>query len=169
MRRRARRVSVWKGAIPAPETANISQVCSGSGDGWKGTYGSPDDVGNLHEVIVDNVGKVVGGKPITFHEDKVLLGVLLLEAVVDNIFDDDGRFRAPKPYSELFPVVGTGIRFCKGNVATCAWVVGRLARLRRESLLSFQCLWTTETPVGLSFAEKPVGVVMVERQSLRLR
>jgi hypothetical protein len=95
-------------------------------------------MGDLHEVVVDNVGKVVGGEIITLHDDEVLLGVLLLEAVVNNVVDHDGLLRTLESHSKPFPLVGTVIRRVRGDAATCARVGSGLAKLCGHSLCLLQ-------------------------------
>ena len=60
------------GDLPA-EGFVEQDVLGGGGDPLFGA----DDVGDVHEVIVDDVGEVVGGKAVGLHEDLVVdVGVL---------------------------------------------------------------------------------------------
>ena len=68
-------------------------------------------MGDLHVLIVNNVGKVIGGKAIPLHDDKVLLRDGLLEAMVDNVVEGDGLLGALEPHGEGVSSSGALLRF----------------------------------------------------------
>ena len=46
-----------------------------------------DNMGDLHEMIIHDIRKVVGRKAISFHEHKVLFRLLLLKGAIDSILE----------------------------------------------------------------------------------
>ncbi len=62
-------------------------VLGGRGDPLFGA----DDVGDLHEVIVDDVGEVVGGEAVGLHED-LIVDVVVVEGDVVAEFVAEGGF-----------------------------------------------------------------------------
>jgi hypothetical protein len=73
-------------------------------------------------VVVNDVGEVVGRETIPFHDDKVILGVPLAEAVVDHVSNHEGPLGALEAYGEPFPIVGAFIRLLGGDMETCTWI-----------------------------------------------
>ncbi len=63
-------------------------VFRGGGDPLFGA----DDVGDLHEVIVDDVGEVIGGEAVGLHED-LIVDVGVLEGDVSAEFVAEGRWK----------------------------------------------------------------------------
>jgi hypothetical protein len=94
-------------------------------------------VGDLHVAVVHHVGKVVCWEAITLYDDEVVLGMPLLVAVVDDVFEHSGFRSAPEPYGELVPAVGPVVRLLKGHVLTCAWIAGRQTSLVGSFLVFF--------------------------------
>jgi hypothetical protein len=62
-----------------------------------------DDVGDLHEVVVDDVGEVVGGEAVGLHQDLVVDVVVLEGDVAAELVAEGGE-----------PSVGTFMRMTKG-------------------------------------------------------
>ena len=60
-------------------------VLGGGGDPLFGA----DDVGDLHEVVVDDVGEVVGGEAVGLHED-LIVDVVVIEGDVAAEFVAEG-------------------------------------------------------------------------------
>jgi hypothetical protein len=125
-------------------------------------------MGDLHVVVVNNVGEVVGRETIPFYDDKVILRVLLGEAVVDDVSNHEGPLGALEAYGKCFPLVGAVIRLLRGDVETCARIEGWLAGYVGGSLVFLQGLRGAEAPVCLALPDELVGVVVVEGQPLGL-
>ena len=53
-------------------------------------------MGDLHEMIVHNIRKMVGRKAISFHKHKVLFGLLLLKGAIDSILELCGVPKRPE-------------------------------------------------------------------------
>ena len=48
-----------------------------------------DHMGDLHEIVIDNAGEVVGGEAIAFHEDLIIdIGPGDGDSAFDGIFED---------------------------------------------------------------------------------
>lgn len=92
-------------------------------------YRSADDVGDLHVVIINHIGEVIGGKPITLQDDEIILWVLVSEAPVNDVLDYQRLLAALEADGVRLAAVGTIIRLLKGNVTACAGIKGGLARL----------------------------------------
>jgi hypothetical protein len=125
-------------------------------------------MGDLHVVVINDVGEVVSRETIPLHDDKVILGVLLDEAVVDDVSNHQGPLGALEAYGERVPLVGAIIRLLGGDVGTCAWIEGWLSGYVGRSLVFLQGLGGAEAPVCLALPDELVGVVVVEGQPLRL-
>ena len=72
------------GQLPA-EGVVEQDVLGGGGDPLFGA----DDVGDVHEVVVDDVGEVVGGEAVGLHEDLVV-DVVVVEGDVAAEFVAEG-------------------------------------------------------------------------------
>ena len=96
-------------------------------------YGTSDDVGDVHQVVIYNIGKVIRRESIALDEDKVLLVLLLLVPPVDPVHKR-GRDSSPEAYYvRLSPRSPVG-RLLGGDVTAGAWVPRRLV-MRRGVLL----------------------------------
>jgi hypothetical protein len=83
-------------------------------------------VGDLHVTVVDNIGKVIGREAVALHDDIVILGVFLLEAVINYVSNHEGLLGALEPNGELLALMGTMVRLLERDVSTRAGVKGWL-------------------------------------------
>lgn len=92
-------------------------------------------MGDLHVAVVDDIGKVVRGEAIAFHDDIVVFGVLLPIPVIDDVVNHGGLLGALEPNGELIPPGGTVIRLFRRDGPACAGVLGRFPMLMGHSLV----------------------------------
>ena len=76
--------------------------------------------------VVDNIGKVICRETITFHDDVVILGILLFESIVDYVPNNERLLGALEPNRKLFALMGTIVGLLERDVSTCAGVKGWL-------------------------------------------
>lgn len=124
---------------------------------------------NLHQMVVDNVGEVVGREPIRLHQDEIFLHVLLLEWPVDGITKlGPTKLVAFEANDVRFSSLCSAIRLGGIYRAACSGINGGLARLVQLTLLRFQLLRSAEAAVGVIMVQQFVYVFMINRQPLRL-
>ena len=73
-------------------------------------FGSSDDVGDFHELVVDDVGEVVGGKSVPLPDDEVVFGFGFLVTSVHDVLYHHWLFGALEPDGKWFSVVGPLLR-----------------------------------------------------------
>lgn len=113
------------------------------------THLSTDNMGDLHEMVIHHVCKMIRRIPISLHENKILLGLLLLEGPVDGVFEP----RCPETTrveanNVILAGCGPGVRLGAGDGAACPRVGGGLAGVVEGALLRFQDFRITEATVG---------------------
>lgn len=59
------------------------------------TYLSTDDMADLHKMVIHHIREMIRGEPISLHEDKVLLILLLLVRAINGV----AEFRAAERIS----------------------------------------------------------------------
>jgi hypothetical protein len=108
-----------------------------------------DDMGYLHEMIVNHIRKMISRKSIRFHEHKILLWLLLLERAIDSILEL-WRTEATRVQSNdmSFALGSSLIRLRTGNGAACSWVGGGFASVVKSTLLGLEDRLIAETTVG---------------------
>lgn len=99
-------------------------------------------------MVINYIGKMVRRIPIPFHENKVLLGLFLLERPVDSILE---LWRAEasrvKPNDMGFALGGSLIGLRARQSTTCARVSRRFASVVKSSLLGFEDSLITEATI----------------------
>ena len=103
--------------------------------GGAGPLISADDVGDIHEMVIDDVGEVVGGKSVGLEEDLVIdigprMGEPTLDLVVVAALSGEGDLEADGkglPFS--------GFDFGFGEVAVASIVAASLPELAHLSQL----------------------------------
>jgi len=125
-------------------------------------------MGDLHVVIVDDIGKVVSGEAVTLHDDKVLLGILIPEAAVDDVLDEESLLAALEANGVRVTPVCAVIGLLKRDVATCAGVGRERGGLVGLAFVVFQFFSGAEASVRLALPHELVGVLLVKRKSFGL-
>jgi len=80
-------------------------------------------MGDPHMLVINDIGKVVGGESIRLREDVVGLGFPLFEVAVDKVFHPGDVWRAAKADDERLPLARTLLGFRRRDTTTCARVV----------------------------------------------
>ena len=129
-----------------------------------------DDRIDLHQVIVDDDGELVGGEAVGFQEDLVLDRLERpLDVPVDEVVDSDGALLRHLESDDVVGLVPRALgRLGCRDVPAMAVVAGDLATgaLRGPHLL--QPLAAAEAVVRGAAVDELVGALLVERQALRL-
>lgn len=96
-------------------------------------------MGDLHEMIVHNIRKMVGRKAISFHKHKVLFGLLLLKGAIDSILEL-WRTEAARVQSNNVSLALSGslIRLGARDGSACSWVRCGFASVVKSTLLGFE-------------------------------
>jgi hypothetical protein len=127
-------------------------------------------MGNLHQVVINNVSQMVCRETIRLHQDKVFLRILLLEPPVNGIMElRPTKLVALEANHMRLSSFGPAIRLVGVYGAACPWVNSRLARLVEFTLLGFKLFGSTEATVGMVMVQEGLDVFMIDGQSLRLQ
>lgn len=125
-------------------------------------------MGNLHVPVIDDIGKVVGGKSIPLDYDKLLGGVAFPGGAVDEIGKADGFVGAEEADGMRLAFAGALIRLFWGDATAYSWVARPVALLKGYSCVFLQDLGGAEAPVCFAFVQQDLGMLVVEVQSFRL-
>lgn len=82
---------------------------------------------DVHEVIVHDVGKVIGRKPVALHDDEVILALGLLVCAVHQVGRRDGRLGGLEPDRVRLPVGRAPVRLGRRDAPARPRVVGGVA------------------------------------------
>lgn len=137
-----------------------------------GRAGNPffatQDVGNLHQVIIHDVGEVISGEAVAFDEDEIiLLRIWIGDGAADDINKISGAVEGHFEANDGRRAGGEGAGdFVWRKIAAMAVVAGLRALLCTEG---FEALGRAETAVSVTGGEKLVGVVLIEMNALGLK
>ena len=133
------------------------------------THLPPDNVGDLHQVIVHHICQMICREPVRLEDDKVLLGILLPEWPVDRV---PHRQRAEGIPLEAHDVSLTGGRpglgLGCGQGAASLGVDGGLDGLVLADALGLELGGVAEAAVGVAGGQEAVYVFLVDWEPLGL-
>lgn len=78
-------------------------------DAIRGTHDASNNMGDLHEVVIDNIGKVVRRESVRLDEDEIALILVLLVMPVDGISER----RTPLAAEPDHVALATGSTTCR--------------------------------------------------------
>ena len=131
----------------------------------------PHHVGNLHEVVVHDVGQVVGGEAVAFQQDGVGVDVLVLPLDVpqEGILEPgDSLHGNLEPDDVGLAGVKVGLNLLRGKVAAVAVVSGGHLVHGLDGADSVKTLGIAEAVVGLALFHQLLGVLLVQVEALGL-
>ena len=113
-------------------------------------------MGNAHQVVVHNVGKVIGGHPIGLDEDLVVhLAVVHLDMAVHHIVKAGHALAGDLLADDVRLACGKALfHFLLGQLAAAAVVVGHLTGSALLGVQSFQPLLGAEAVIGLALCHQ---------------
>lgn len=130
------------------------------GGGW--THFTTNNVRNLHEMVVHDVGEVIRRIPVRLHEHKVLLGLLLLERPVDGVSELGGaEARRVEADHVRLPRGSAAVRLRAGDGTAGARVGRRAAGVVQGALLGLEVLGRAEAAVRRAVGEERLRVLVV--------
>lgn len=130
-------------------------------------HDSADDVGDLHEVVIDDVGEVVRRVAVGLDDDEVALVLVLLVLAVDDV--GEGRpALAAEPDDVALAGPGAARRLVGRDAAACAGVADEVAAVQGLLLVPLEVLGLAEAAVCLATLDQLVGVVGVVVKPLGL-
>src|SRR5450756_971689 len=78
---------------------------------------APDDMGNIHEMIINNHGKIISGQPIGTNDDKIAKRATLeLHSSADHIFKFDGTILHHKTPGRTSSLIFTSHALFNGQI-----------------------------------------------------
>ena len=127
-------------------------------------------MGDTHQVIVHDVGEVVGGHPVGLDEDLVVhLAVLDLDVAVDHIIEAGDAGAGDLLADDIrLPGGQTLLDLLFGQVAAAAVVVGHLAAGALLGVEGFQPLLGAEAVVGFALGDELLGILLEHAHPLAL-
>ena len=129
-----------------------------------------DDIGDAHEVIVDDVGQVVGGEAVAFEQDLVVdVGVVEGDVAAQFVAEGGaGLLRDLEPNGVGFAGGELGVDLLGGEIAGMAAVFGRLFGGHLCFALGFELFGGLEGVVGGAVGEQDLGMPAVDVSALGL-
>lgn len=132
------------------------------------TYGTADNMGDLHGVVINNIREVVRREPISLPDDKVFLWLCLSVPLVDEIPNRSRGRIAPKSHGVRVAPCAALFGFFSRYTGACPRISCWKPLLVGVSLMCLQFLGRAETPVGFVLPDQPVYVSIIEPQPLGL-
>lgn len=121
---------------------------------------------DIHEMVIHHVCKMIRRIPISLHENKILLGLLLLEGPVDGVLEPRRPETARvETNNVILAGRGPGVRLGAGDGAACPRVGGRLAGVVEGALLRFQNFRVTEAAVGRTVVYQCLDMLFVDAKA----
>lgn len=134
------------------------------------TYNTADDVGHVHEMIVNDIGKVVRGIPVRLEQDEVTVVLVLLVMAVDDV--GEGRttaFRATEAYNVALAIGGAASSLVRRyRTAGTGVVDGVGAAVEGLLLVALELLGGAEAAIGVAGVDEAVRVSRVVVKALGL-
>ncbi len=128
-----------------------------------------DDVGDAHEVVVDDVGEVVGGEAVGLEQDLVVdVEVIEGDVAAQFVAESRGAGRVQgmrgdfEADGEGLAAVGAGLRLLGAEVAGAAGVFRGLLGGHLRLALGFELFRSFEGAVGVAAGEQLVGVLAID-------
>lgn len=122
-------------------------------------------MGDLHEMIVNHVGEVVGRVPIALDEDEVILILVLLVVAVD-LVDEEWAAFAPEAHDVFLAVGSAAFGLRGGDTTTRPRVVCRAAAIVENLLLvALEVVRCAEAAVCLAILQELGGVLFIVVQT----
>ncbi len=129
----------------------------------------PDDVRDAHLRVVHADAEVVQRVPVGAHEDEIVQGLgRELDAAADQVVDDDRLVRHPQAHDVPLAGLRAPVALVRRDVPARARVTVGAPRRLGGLALAVELLRRLEGPIGLAFADQPVGGLAVEVVAPRL-
>lgn len=131
------------------------------------SYNAPNHVGDLHEMVVHDVGKVVGRVAIRLDENEVAFSFVLLVVPVDQVRE---RWTTLTQESDdvAFTICCAACGLVRRDTAARPRVVDEAPSVESLLLVSLEVFGCTETTVRLTVVDELFGMLLVVMQSFRL-
>ena len=127
-------------------------------------------MGNAHQVVVHNVGKVVGGHPVGLDEDLVVhLAVVHLDVAVHHIVKAGHALAGDLLADDVRLACGKALfHFLLGQFAAAAVVVSHLTGSALLGVQSLQALLGAEAVIRLALCHQLLGILLEHTHALAL-
>lgn len=122
---------------------------------------------DLHQVVVDDIGKVVCRKPVRLDENEIALVLVLLVKPVNGVRERRAALAA-EPDDMAFATRSSTCGLVRRYAATGAGVVDQVAAVEGLLLVPLKVLRGAETPISMAALEKLLRVMGVVVQTLGL-
>lgn len=120
-------------------------------------------------MIIDDIGEVIGWKPVAFHDDKMVLGELLSIQSIDNVVDCWRRGAALESDGVCLTLCGSFGSFIGGDRQAFARVDTKSSvHLERRPVVSGHVIVRAEAAECFVFVEQTVGILLIYGQTQRL-
>src|SRR6266540_2465832 len=131
---------------------------------------SPDHVSDLHQVVIDNVGEVVGRKSVRFEQDLIVdrfpvFADLAAEKVVHHAFAAHGYLHAQ---DKRFARCGAASRFLWRDGTAMPVVSGKEFLVAVFGAHPIEPLLRAETTVSMPCLQKPADMLEIDWSALAL-
>lgn len=126
-------------------------------------------MGDSHKMVVNNISEVIGRKSVTFHDDKVVFGQLLLILSINNITDGSRAGPAAKSDSMCLSSRSPFIRFVGGDGQAYSRIRAKCtAGLEGLVLVCSHVILGAEAPKRFALMEKTICMLSVDIKALGL-
>lgn len=135
---------------------------------WRGDepFLAANDVCDFHQVVVDDVGKVVRRIAVRLYQDKVLFTIFLLKRAVDGVTRLwAAKLVAAEAHYMRLASVCTALGLSIANGAAGAWIYCWLACFVELLLLRLKLFRGTEAAVSIAFVDELADMLLVDGES----
>jgi hypothetical protein len=133
----------------------------------RNTHDASDNVGDLHEVVINDIGKMVCRKPICLHENEVALVLVLLVVPIHGIRERRATLTAESDDMAL-ATRSTARRLVGRDAAAGSGIVDQVAAVEGLLLVLLEVFGRAEASVSVAAFQKLLGMLGVVMQALGL-
>ena len=126
-------------------------------------FSTADDMGDAHEMVVDDVGKVVGRHAIAFDEDLIFQGVIINgDVAMDDIEVGSGAGEGH------FLTDDKGFAFGQVFVDDFLWKVAAGTVIAAKSAFGMFFIWVAEATISMAFFDEFIGIFLIDFHAFTL-
>lgn len=132
------------------------------------THSTPNNMCNLHEMIVDDIGEVIGWETITFHDDKVVFLLCFLVVSVHEVQSSHRLLGGLESNNMRLAVRRTSVGLALLNVRACPWIMRGATAGSGLLEVELKILLGAKTAEGMATLKQRLRMLCVEIKPFRL-
>lgn len=126
-------------------------------------YLAPNNMCDFHQVIIDNVGKVICRKSVRLDKNEIFFRVLFPKASINRVLEHGpSKEIGSEAYDVGLAASSTIIRLRVINGAAGPGISGRLSSIMLLAPHRFELMGVAEAAISVAMAEELLGMVLID-------